>query len=349
VRRLPLALGALALSFALAGCDVSLTPYAARVGRTTITTSDLNSTLHAIASNASLRCDVQAGSGAIAGRGSDTYDAGFAASKLGFLIDDRLLRSAIAEFGLASTTVTETIANDQLVAALAPAAGGTCTGTGQAILASLPSAFRTLLLRNQRDEDLLAAHFAGSALTPAAITAYGSSHRSTTDLRCVSAILVSSQATANTLRTALVGGASFATLAKANSLDTSSAPNGGALGCHQILEFTAPLNTALASLSVGAISPVVSFNGSFVILTVTGLQAANSSQVAEAMISAGQTAETTYINTLGGTTAISVDPVYGKWQKSSGTWMVTPPAGPPDKFVGNTAAVTPSTLVASSG
>jgi hypothetical protein len=346
VRRLLVALGALALSFALAGCDVSLTPYAARVGSRTITSGDLNSTLHTIASNAALRCDIAASSGAIEGRGSDTYDASFAASKLAFLIDDSLLRGAVTKFGLTATPFTNSIATDQLEAALTPASGGSCTGTGPQIFSSIPVSFRNVLLRNQLNEDLLAAHFVGSPLTTAGLAAYGAAHQAETALRCVSAILVSSSATATSLHTALVGGADFASLAKANSLDTSSAPSGGALGCHATSDFASPLNTDIANLAVGAISPVVSFSGSFVILKVTSLQAADSSEIAAALIAAGEAQESAYINRLGGSTSISVDPVYGRWQKSSGTWTVTPPNGPANNLLGNTGAVTPPALVA---
>ena len=355
MRRLLLPLGALALAFGLTGCDVSLTPYAARVGATTITSGDLNSTLHAIASNTGLRCEIQAGSttaGAIEGSGSDTFDSEFAASKLSFLIDARLMQGAVAKLGLASTPLARSLARRPARSRAAHAASGSsvqrrparrCWPRSRRRCAPCCSAIE------DQTEDILSAYLAGYPLTPSAVAAYGAAHQGTTDLRCVSAILTQTKATADSIHAALVSGGDFATLAKADSADPTSAANGGALGCHQTNEFTSPLDTAVAGLAVGALSPVITFSGEFVIVKVTALQAATSAEVAEAIISAGQSAEASYVNKLGGSTKIAVDPVYGSWQKSSGTWMVTPRAGPGDNLLGNAAAVTPPTLAASSG
>ena len=52
---------------------------------------------------------------------------------------------------------------------------------------------------------------------------------------CVSRIVTDTEAEANSIVTQLHAGASFAELAKANSIDTQTAANGGALGCDYTL------------------------------------------------------------------------------------------------------------------
>jgi len=75
-------------------------------------------------------------------------------------------------------------------------------------------------------------------------------------------ILVADQATAQSLYDQLMAGADFFTLAAANSIDTSSASQGGDLGWFGIGEMVSEFETAAFSLKIGEISePVQTTNG----------------------------------------------------------------------------------------
>lgn len=68
------------------------------------------------------------------------------------------------------------------------------------------------------------------------------------------------QALADSLRTRLLAGEDFATLAREYSEDTGTAPNGGDLGSFGKGEMVPPFEEAAFSLDVGEISPVVETN-----------------------------------------------------------------------------------------
>ena len=77
------------------------------------------------------------------------------------------------------------------------------------------------------DEKLLA-HGANLA---AAVAAYYDANKSLFTQACVSVIATDTEAHADQLVAEMNAGQSFAAVAKASSLDTPTAANGGALGC----------------------------------------------------------------------------------------------------------------------
>jgi predicted CXXCH cytochrome family protein len=79
-------------------------------------------------------------------------------------------------------------------------------------------------------------------------------------------IAVGNRARAEELRKAIAGGASFFELARANSLDQSSARNGGFLGDLNAAQFDAASASAGMKLGPGELSPVLEVQGRYLIL-----------------------------------------------------------------------------------
>jgi SurA N-terminal domain/PPIC-type PPIASE domain len=226
------------------------TPQAASVNGTTISTSSFNSQLAALDSSQAGQCLLEAETGqAIQTQGtgsSGTYDMGFADSILQNSVSNTLAAQLAASKGLTVTTAALSTATNNFTALLtgeisravqqqatgAPTYCQSSTGTAltaTAVLNALPASFRSQLIRNDAvDQQLLAD---GAHITNAQILAYYQANQPLFTNVCVSVIVASSQADATKYLAEINGGASFASVAKANSLDTTSAAAGGSLGC----------------------------------------------------------------------------------------------------------------------
>src|SRR6202041_3043215 len=75
----------------------------------------------------------------------------------------------------------------------------------------------------------------------------------------ISLIEVTSKSAATTIAQAIKGGASFAAEAAANSIDTSNAKQGGALGCAANLSSLGPYAKPVEALSVHQVTAPLSY------------------------------------------------------------------------------------------
>jgi PPIC-type PPIASE domain len=127
------------------------------------------------------------------------------------------------------------------------------------------------------------------------------------------------------------GGASFASVAKANSLDQTSAANGGALGCNFTVA-SVEQELQVPSLTVGAlVGPVQeAASGAWVIFEVTGevtqSLAAATPTIRQDLLrtTANQTRVANQVKRFARHSDISVDPRYGTWTVA----RIVPPPGP---------------------
>jgi len=353
VRRflVPLALTVL-VAVGLSACDVSVSPGAARVGSESISKSTVTDSVKAVADDSGFVCTIsQEDSGAsisINGAGSGTYDAGFTASQLTEIIKQRISTNLLAKTGITVTPADTAIGLTRLDAELNPPSGSPCTQAGKTAVADLSAPYRDVLTSEETNLDLLAAKLAGVPFSAAGLAAYATAHESTAYNACVSAILTTTASAASTARSAIESGQSFAAVAKVDSKDTNSAADGGVLGCLPIANFQSPLNTALASLSVGQLSQPVEFtNGNtngYVLLLITGRQAPTTLEALNVLVDAEDTAANLALAKAESTTDVSVDPEYGTWREVDGDYEVVPPAGPASGFLANPTAITPPTV-----
>lgn len=336
------------VAVAVAGCDISVTPGAAKVDSTTITSARLDDAMSAIAGNSGFLCTLAqsnpAASISVTGAGAETYNAAFAASQLSLIIREHVLSTLVKQSGLSASAAEVTLATTRLGAELTPPSQTTCTMGGAAIIAAMPTSYRNFLLSVEVEQELLAAHIAGATITPAGLSAYASAHQSVAYDVCVSAILVSSLQTATADRAQIESGSSFAAVAKATSTDQNSASSGGILGCLQPSQFQSPLNAAVEQLASGQISQPISFSGSYVLLEVTSRRAPNEIEALNYLLNSVSAKENALVTATESKLRVSVDPKYGSWKKVSGAFEVVPPTGPALGDLLNSAAITPPTL-----
>lgn len=336
----PASLAALCvLTLVLSGCNVRFSSYAAVVNGSEISQQQLRDSLSAIADNASYRCMIEAGgTSRFLGAGEGTFNSTFGAEVLSILIQDEVVRQHVARLGLSVPSSVDPVALAQLQAAFTPSSG--CPGSGASLMAAFPPAYRKLLLGFQADEDALDAHMAGTTLSRASLAAFAARHRTEMTLACVSVIQVGTKTTAASLRGQILRGASFAALARAHSTDTTSAPQGGAIGCIPDAEFTAPLNKVIAALSVGRVSSPVSFSSDWLLLLVRQRTSETYAQLVPSVVAQEQVALNDLLPRIIRSAKVEVDPQYGTWSTKASVARVEPNAGPPARILPNPGAGT---------
>ena len=353
VRRLliPLALTVL-VAVGLSACDVSVTPGAARIGSETISKATLTDAVKAVASDKGFVCtiseDDSSASISIQGAGSGTYDAGFTASQLTEIIKQRVSSDVVAKLGIAVTPAETAIGRLRLDAELNPPSGSTCTEGGTQAVGDLAASYRNVLASEETNLDLIAAHLAGVPLSTAGLAAYAKAQESIAYDDCVSAILTTTQSAAASARSAIASGKSFASVAKADSKDTNSAPEGGVLGCLPVTNFQSPLDTDLETLPIGQVSQPIEFaNGTttgYVLLLITSRQAPTTLEALNALVNAKTNAANSALAKAEAAADVSVDPEFGTWQDVDGDYQVVPPTGPASGYLADPTAITPPTV-----
>jgi hypothetical protein len=337
-------------------CNV--TPPAATVNGTAVSVSSLNDQLRTFDSTQVGRCLLTAETGQITpfqttgAGGPGTYDMAFADSILENTVGNQLAAQLAASKGLTITAADLQTAQQNFEASLsgeisaaAQQASQSGTGTycvatsGQAltgtqVMSALPASIRNALIANNAvDEKLLAD---GANISDAAIASYYAANQASFTTDCVSWIVTGSQDLANQYVAQINGGAAFADVAKANSLDTQTAPNGGSLGCtftqSQVLQ-ALQIPTAKVGAPIGPIQDPSS--GAWEIYDVTSQSVAPLSQVRSGVIqqllqtSANGNRIAKEIQAFARSSAVSIDPQYGSWKNQG----VVAPVAPPAKYL----------------
>jgi foldase protein PrsA len=330
VRRPPrvaaLVVGALALALVAGACD--LTPYAAVVNGHTISQASLDAELSAIRSNRAFLASLER-QGPVEGSGTASFAIGFVDSVLDRDIALALVRQDLARRRVSVTPEELAIATSEEVAAL----GGT------AVFDAFPASYRRTLVEERAEVLALEASLAGVSLGRRSLERYYEAHEAGLALACVSHILVQNAAAAASVEAQLAKGASFAALARADSIDASSAPTGGQLGCHPVSAyrsaFGAAFANAVATLPLGHPSPPVPTPYGTAILEVTARQVPSFSaalpEVLGALLgSTGQRLVAT-VARLAAHARVEVNPEYGRFAVEHGQATILPPASPPAK------------------
>jgi hypothetical protein len=343
VKRLPATVAGLgvilALSLGLSGCNVRFSPYAAVVNGTEISQSQLHAAILAIMANSSYKCAIESsGTTHLSGAGEGTYNSAFTAEVLSILIQDRVVGDYVASQKLPEPKSLGAVALAQLQQSTAPPS--TCAGSGASLMASFPASYRAELVRFQVDEDALAAHVAGTSLTPSTLDGYVAAHKNELSVACVSVIEVASKATAASLRSRLLNGASFAALAKADSIDSTTASSGGAIGCIADSLFTTPLNSDLADLAIGKVSSPIAFSSDYLLLEVTSRDPETYQQLVSSLVANEQSALNKVFPDIVKAAEVQLDPQYGTWNTKGTIARVVANVGPPAAIVPNASANT---------
>jgi parvulin-like peptidyl-prolyl isomerase len=355
VRRHPLLFGALAVLVivggVVAGGAFAVPATAITVDGASVSRSTLDQDLATIDHNQAFACYLdasvavrsanQAGLPSVTGP-SGAYNTSFVdfwlSEQINNLLIEQLASDQHLRFDATATAagradLVSSISSTLSEAAAATGQSAVCAASGQAIVQTLPSSFVNELVQAQSAGDLVLARAAGYGLGTQELSRYFSSHASQFQTICLSGIEVASQASANTVRAAIEAGESFAAAAQANSTDTTSAANGGVLGCFSANEGAYPtVASDTSGLSVGELSqPVANTGGSYLVLMVTSyLPAAFDAvipAVRQAVLAVGSTKASKELSRLTKTANVSVDPRYGRWDGASGVG-IRPPLAP---------------------
>ena len=169
----------------------------------------------------------------------------------------------------------------------------------------------------------------------------------------VAHILVATQAKAQSILDQIKAGTPFATLAEADSTDTASGAQGGALGCLAPGEFVPAFETAAEKAPIGTpIGPVHSQFGYHIILVTraTSTYAAVATQVDQAIAQQGQTVAQNAIDALLKLFHVHLDPRFGTWGltpngQGQSVYEVSPPKPPSPSTQRNGTTTTTTTTV----
>ena len=159
----------------------------------------------------------------------------------------------------------------------------------------------------------------------------------------VAHILVKTLPEAQAVEAQLAGGAKFADVAKAKSIDTGSAKQGGSLGCFATGQFVAVFEKATKAAKIGVpTAPVHSQFGYHVILTtkyVPPTFAALQPQIRQQLVQQLNLVQK-FVSAGLSKATVHVDPAYGTWDAK--TYRVNPPTVPAVRNSRNTTP-TPTT------
>jgi hypothetical protein len=341
MRRLLPILAVLLVAGGAAACDASLTPFAAKVNGATIPQSRVTGELDAITADAPLRCIIESNT-PIAGAGkTGTYATAFEASRLTSWIDTQIINTELARRNVPVTAFALNFARTQLASEFSPPQGSACTTSGADVVASFGPMLQTSIIGGQASSDALAAVLGGHQLTASGVATFIEQHPVAASSQCISDIATKTMAEANTARAAIENGAEFSVVAKASSVDTATAPSGGAAGCFDASELSTSLVSLLGGLRIDQLSPVTEVNGDFLILEVTARHRSVAAAT-QALVALGNTALQKVVSALTNAADVDINPSFGRWAKVSGTFQVTTNAGPATGLLGNESAISPS-------
>jgi PPIC-type PPIASE domain len=343
--------GLFALALVAQGCGAAAAN-AATVNGHTISQKDLNDELEAIKGNKTYAQAVEQqlaqGGEKLSGSGNGTFDSTFVARVLTrqvflAIVHEALLKRHI-EVKPSDITAAEKSQQDQFQSQF---------GNGKVWLA-FPKTYRDTLARRAAEVQALQNGLSTTKVDDKAVAAYYNSHKAEFEQTCVSHILAAfpglgsgsappqpspaddaaAKAKAQGWKDKLNAGADFAALAKAESQDPGSAPNGGDLGCQGgfVKEFTDAMN----ALQPGQISDPVRSQFGWHIIKVTSRKqqtlAEATPQIQQTLQGQQQNVIQDFLTKALKTAKITVNPKYGHFEKGDPNTgqqpEIVPPKGP---------------------
>jgi PPIC-type PPIASE domain len=167
--------------------------------------------------------------------------------------------------------------------------------------------------------------------------------------RFVSHILVKTRAEADAALNLIEGGAKFASVAKAQSTDTTSGEAGGALGCLTPSEFVSEFQNAADAAPLDVVTGPVKTQFGYHLIVVRRWDPVGDKSYSQALAQAASAVLTARLKTL----EVRVDPRYGTWGEQTDSngnagFSVIPPKVPtPGVCREKSAACRPTTTTAS--
>lgn len=313
-----------AAGVALSGCVSSST--AATVNGTAISTASLLSEVKAITSNQGFVKQL-ASSQQVKGVGNNTYSMTFVDEVLNRRISMDLLYQKAQSLHIKLSS--QDIALGRIDAEQ--------TFGGAPIFDKFPKSYQAQLIKDSAILDIVEGRLANVNVSIGALTKYYDANPAQFATVCASQILVATQAQANTIYQQLSRGANFAALAKADSGDTRTAPNGGAVGCGTYSNYVTSLGSQFANvvekLATDVPAPPTHLSTGWSIIEVTSRTSPPFDQLTPQIRAAilgtkGQAAISAYLSAAAKTANISVSPRFGQVVVNSSGLGVSPLSSP---------------------
>ena len=352
-----------ALSTAAAGCDVSAP--AATVDGVTVSRSQLDASLNAVADSAVAQCalaiQASAGGGSlptVTGVGDHTVTTKFADFQLGGLVQQAIEQRALARRHIRVTAADVAAARQDFETQLGSAANqaasqgaSPCNLSGTALVGRLPRAFVDQQARSLAYQERLEAATGHVDIRPAALRAYYDAHQSSAVQMCLDFIVMSNQADAQAVHDLIAGGTSFL-VASQDARVAQGSPPGGQGPCVYPSTVTSQLGpaveTTLAALPDGVLAPpqAVQIQNQFgpsttywLVIEVRQHQLVPFSvvegSIRRGLLSQGANAFGVTMDRLVRQARVVVDPQYGRWSTQG---AVSGPVTPPPSLLLNTKA-----------
>lgn len=327
VRRLRRSLAILLLApLGLLACADGGSRPAAVVNGVEISAAALADELAAIEGNAGYRSAIEARQ-PVLGQLPKSFDGGFTAAVLTNQISYLLVHHELAERKVKVSDTCRQAAQRDLELSL----GQNNPDAGRQVLGAFPGSYADTMV--QRNSDVLALQAALSdrgCFDDEVAQAFLDANAAEFRQACVAHILVATDAEANALLTQLQAGADFATLARENSTDTGTAPNGGELGCEAPSRFVTEFANAVAASQPGVVGPPVQTQFGWHLVKVSEFKTPPLAEVREQIEQfLSQEAVGVFQQWFGPAleaAKVTVDGRFGKWDKERGEVVKDVPA-----------------------
>jgi parvulin-like peptidyl-prolyl isomerase len=331
MRRLPLLLVALVAVLLPASCATGGggigAADAAVVNGVAISQQDLLDDLDALASNATVRSNLQAQGVAVYGPTEGSYSSAFSTQVLSSLVIDALIADELAQRGVEPTSEDRAQAEQQI---------GTSAG-------SFPQAFIdrqvTSLANRLALERELAAEPLGE-VTDDEVRAYYDQNidaivERNGEFVCLSHILVDTREQAEAALARIRAGEDFAAVAREVSKDTGSASAGGDLGCQPRGQFVAAFEDAAFAATPGEVTGPVETEFGVHLLLVRAKGVPPFEEIANAIrqyleqqrASGANPAFDAWLSDAVRRAEVTIDPKWGRWDPEQYPQVVVPPEG----------------------
>jgi len=344
VKRLPFfsLLFALVVGLVASGCGDTIRPAAATVNGITVSQEDLEAELEAIASNETYVGTVEQGGFEVRGQGDGTLSNAF----VGRVLTRQIFLALVhQEFVRNKLTVDQTdldAAREQVVQSVG----------SEDVFAEFPKAYQQTLLRRNAEVARLQEALGGTeAVTEEAVRKFYDENLPEFAQTCVSHILFSAtgeggqidqEATAAQIgplteaalaaRAEIVAGADFAATAAARSADASNKDQGGDLECGGPGRFVPEFETAMEALAVNDVSAPVPTQFGVHLIKVTDRKPQSfeeaAPQIEQRLQGEGENEFSDFLELAVRDAKISVNPRYGRFDKTGQAPGVVPPGAP---------------------
>lgn len=301
---------------AIAGASCStVRPAALEVNGHEYSESSVNDELSAIADNPKLSAQASQSDG--------TLNSALTASWLQTLVEDRVIARELRRRGLEVT--------DQDVTAGAEAASKFLGDPS--VLDAFPKWLRDRLSKRFAAREVLFSEI-GTPVTDADIqTAYeqfvAQQAAGCASGRFAAHILVDSKEKADALAAQLAAGKNFAQLARENSIDKGSAPNGGELGCIDGQQFVPAFQTAVETQPLNQVSaPIQTEFGYHLIVVRDAIDLDSIEPAIRAQLESENSGAEQKLAALVAKAKVDVEARYGRWVVRNGAGSVQPPKAP---------------------